>query len=123
VSESPPNQNSDERAHLVSKPTRFIAALALVLAGVLAFAGTASAQESPTYTGVSPTTITQGPGGESQAPAAAPAAAQAAQATQASGALPYTGSDSLPLAQIGVALLAVGAVATIAVRKRNATNA
>jgi LPXTG-motif cell wall-anchored protein len=119
VSESPPNQNSDERAHLVSKPTRFIAALALVLAGVLAFAGTASAQESPTYTGVSPTTITQGPSGESQAPAAA----QAAQATQASGALPYTGSDSLPLAQIGVALLAVGAVATIAVRKRNATNA
>jgi LPXTG-motif cell wall-anchored protein len=100
----------------VSKPTRFIAALALVLAGVFAFAGTASAQESPTYTGVSPNTITQGAGGES-------GAAEAAQATQASGALPYTGSDSLPLAQLGVALLAVGAVATIAVRKRNSVNA
>lgn len=41
-------------------------------------------------------------------------------AASTSGALPYTGNDSsLPLAQIGAGLLAVGAVAVFGVRKRN----
>jgi len=40
---------------------------------------------------------------------------------QTSGTLPYTGSDSsLPLAQLGIGLLAVGAFATILVRRRHA---
>lgn len=102
----------------MGKLTRSIAALALVLASVLAFTGIASAQESPTYTGVSPTTIQNQPSNESMAQAA-----PAAEAAQAAGTLPYTGNDSLPLAQIGVGLLAVGAITTIAVRRRQATDA
>jgi len=44
---------------------------------------------------------------------------QVAGAVATSGALPYTGSgSSVPLAQIGVALLAVGAVITFGMRKR-----
>ena len=102
---------------------RLIAALALVLASLLTFAGVASAQESPSYTGVSPTTIAIRPASDVAGQSAAPAQAAPAQAAQASGALPYTGSNSLPLAQIGVGLLAAGAIATIAVRRRNATQA
>jgi LPXTG-motif cell wall-anchored protein len=41
-------------------------------------------------------------------------------AASTTGSLPYTGNDSsLPLAQIGAGLLAVGAVAVFGVRKRN----
>lgn len=39
---------------------------------------------------------------------------------QPAGTLPFTGSDSLPVAQLGVALLAVGALITVVVRKRRA---
>ncbi len=34
------------------------------------------------------------------------------------GALPFTGGDSAPIAQLGIALLAVGALVTLVVRKR-----
>jgi LPXTG-motif cell wall-anchored protein len=44
----------------------------------------------------------------------------ACAAAVTTGSLPYTGNDSsLPLAQIGAGLLAVGAVAVFGVRKRN----
>ena len=50
-------------------------------------------------------------------------AAEVAGAVQTSGDLPYTGSNSsIPLAQMGVALLAVGALVTFAVRRRNHTS-
>ena len=39
------------------------------------------------------------------------------------GALPFTGGDSAPIAQLGIALLAVGALVVLIVRKRNAGNA
>ncbi len=39
------------------------------------------------------------------------------------GALPYTGTESAPLVQMGIALLAVGALVTFVVRKRNASDA
>ena len=40
---------------------------------------------------------------------------------QPAGTLPYTGNDStLPVAQLGIALLAVGALITVVVRKRRA---
>jgi LPXTG-motif cell wall-anchored protein len=42
-----------------------------------------------------------------------------ATAVQSVGALPYTGSDSLPLAELGVALLAAGGLMTVAVRRRH----
>jgi LPXTG-motif cell wall-anchored protein len=45
-----------------------------------------------------------------------------ATAVQSSGALPYTGSSStLPMAQIGVVLVAVGGAAILLVRRRQAT--
>jgi len=48
------------------------------------------------------------------------AAGTAAGAPTASGALPYTGNNSsMPLAQIGAGLLAVGAIVAFSVRKRN----
>lgn len=105
----------------MSTLTRSLAALALVLATMFAFAHTASAQESPEYSGQIPATLVLDQGGVDQASAGI-AAAQPAQAAQATGALPYTGSDSLPLAQIGVALLAVGTLTTVAVRRRSASN-
>ena len=37
---------------------------------------------------------------------------------RAAGALPFTGGDSAPIAQLGIALLAVGALVTFVVRKR-----
>ncbi len=57
------------------------------------------------------------------APAAAPAGttrapAAAAQPVSASGALPYTGSDSLPIASIGSALLLAGAALTLGAARR-----
>jgi LPXTG-motif cell wall-anchored protein len=51
------------------------------------------------------------------APGAAPGAVTPA------GTLPYTGSDSAPIAQIGVALLAAGALVTFAVRQRGKAQA
>ena len=154
----------------MTKLTRSIAALALVLAGLFAFAGTASAQEYSGATLETPptaevlgevttrcvgfppdtdvtftlngttlgTVMTDGAGdcsftfempaecgtytlvatggGVSRSstitvpcPAPAPVAA---------GALPYTGGDSAPIAQLGIALLAVGALVTFVVRKR-----
>ena len=100
----------------MSKLTRTIAAVALVLAASFAFAGVAGAQTTnatPDYTGVSPTTQDQGAG------AGAGDLARGAGAA-GTGALPVTGGDSLPVAQLGVALLAVGAITVLAVRKRNA---
>ena len=47
----------------------------------------------------------------------------AAAPVSAAGALPYTGSDSLPIAQLGIGLLAVGAFVTILVRRRHAAPA
>jgi LPXTG-motif cell wall-anchored protein len=48
---------------------------------------------------------------------------EVAGAVQTSGQLPYTGSDSsIPMAQIGVGLLAVGALVTFAVRRRHASS-
>ena len=45
----------------------------------------------------------------------------AGTAVTPAGTLPYTGSDSsLPLAQLGLGLVAVGAIAVLMVRKRNA---
>ncbi|MCD9622727.1 LPXTG cell wall anchor domain-containing protein [Rhabdothermincola salaria] len=154
----------------MTKLTRSIAALAIVLAGIFAFAGTASAQEysgatietpptaqvlgevttrcvgfppdtavdftlngaalgsvttdgagNCTFTFTMPAecgtyTLVATGGGVSRSsvinvpcPAPAPVAA---------GALPYTGGDSAPIAQLGIALLAVGALVTFAVRKR-----
>ncbi len=43
-----------------------------------------------------------------------------AAAVTPAGALPYTGGDSLPVVQIGVALLAAGALVTLVARKRHA---
>jgi hypothetical protein len=42
----------------------------------------------------------------------------AARAVTPAGALPFTGGDSAPLVQLGVALLAVGALVVLIVRKR-----
>ena len=52
-------------------------------------------------------------------------AADAATATPVTpaGALPFTGSDSAPIAQLGIALLAVGALVVLVVRKRGTRNA
>ncbi len=41
-----------------------------------------------------------------------------AAAVSAAGTLPYTGSSSLPVAEIGVALLAVGGLIVVMVRRR-----
>ena len=56
--------------------------------------------------------------------AAAGGAGSAGGATPVqAGALPYTGGNSTPFAQIGLALLAVGALITIMVRTRRTGNA
>jgi hypothetical protein len=53
-----------------------------------------------------------------QAPAAAPAPAAAAQPVAAD-ALAFTGSDSAELAALGAGVLALGAAATVAARRRS----
>jgi len=47
----------------------------------------------------------------------------APSAVTPAGTLPYTGSDSAPIAQIGVALLAAGALVTFVVRQRGKAQA
>ncbi len=90
-----------------------VAALAILL--VFGFVGAAGAQTTDTTPGVG------GDGYVAGVTTIAPQPqVQAATAVQSSGALPYTGSDSLPFIQIGVALIAAGAIVTFAVRKRNA---
>ena len=83
----------------------------LAVVAVVVMALPASAQESPTYTGVAPATLD---------PNASAGNASRGDAVAATGALPVTGGDALPIAQIGVGLLAAGALATFAVRQRKA---
>ena len=84
----------------------------LAVVAVVVMALPASAQESPTYTGVAPATLDPN--------ASAGNASRADAGAAATGALPVTGGDALPIAQIGVGLLAAGALATFAVRQRKA---
>ena len=91
------------------------AAIALSIVLLFAFVGSAGAQTTDTTPGV---------GGDGYVAGVTTIAPQpqveGATAVQSSGALPYTGSDSLPFIQIGVALIVAGAIVTFAVRKRNA---
>ena len=93
-------------------PRRLSVAVLTVLA-VFALMGPASAQTTDTTPAVG------GDGYVAGVTTVAPQV-QGATAVQPSGALPYTGGDSLPFVQLGVALVAVGAIVTFAVRKRNA---
>ena len=88
-----------------------MAALAIIL--VFGVVGAAGAQTTDTTPGVGADGYVAGVTTIAPQP-------QVEAAVQSSGALPYTGSDSLPFIQIGVALIAAGAIVTFAVRKRNA---
>jgi LPXTG-motif cell wall-anchored protein len=97
----------------MSKLTKIVMALAAVLVvtfGLLA--GPASAQD---YNGG---TVVTAPPSEVDAASASAGDANAAAAVSASGTLPYTGNDSAPIAQIGVALLGAGLIVTLVVRNR-----
>lgn len=84
---------------------RTLIAAPIALAVGLGFAGAASAQEVD-YT---PEVQTEVLGTTQEA------------AVQASGTLPYTGNDSsLPLAEVGVGLLAVGGLTVVMVRRHQA---
>lgn len=86
---------------------RTLIAAPIALAVALGFAGVASAQQAPTdYTPKVETEVL----GKVQDPA-----------VQASGTLPYTGTDSsLPLAEVGAGLLAVGGLTVVMVRRHQA---
>jgi LPXTG-motif cell wall-anchored protein len=87
----------------------------LVAAGVtvavgLGAAGVAGAQTTTDYT----------PAVEAEVLGTQQTQAVSAGAVSASGTLPYTGSDSLPLAEIGAGLLAAGGLAVVMVRRHQA---
>jgi hypothetical protein len=95
----------------VSSVRNVLAAFALGLLAVLALTVSAGAQDYPPTT--PPTTEALGPADLARGPAApGPAAAPAR------GPMPRTGSDSLILAQVGVALVAAGGLAAYAARRR-----
>ena len=84
---------------------RTLIAAPIALAIAFGFAGAASAQEVDYTPKVDAQVL-----GTTQDPA-----------VQASGTLPYTGSDSsLPLAEVGVGLLAAGGLAVVMVRRHQA---
>ena len=87
----------------------------LVAAGVtvavgLGAAGVAGAQTTTDYT----------PAVEAEVLGTQQTQAVSAGAVSASGTLPYTGSDSLPLAEIGAGLLAAGGLTVVMVRRHQA---
>ena len=101
-----------------------LALLATVGAFMFLAVGVASAQQYPGTT----TTVTTVPGTETVTPTTVPTTAPpATTATTAPGAgvgaggagqLPATGSDSLPLAQLAIVLVAAGGIALMAVRRQ-----
>ena len=98
---------------------RTLAAGALAGGLVVGFAGVAGAQavDDVQYPpAVSPTTVVAPP-----ADAAVVSQNVSAAAVNTAGTLPYTGTDSsLPLAEIGVGLLAAGGLAVVVVRRQQA---
>jgi hypothetical protein len=101
----------------MSKLAKIVMALTAALVVTLGLlAGPASAQD---YNGG--TVVTVAPDDVSATDAAS--ASSAAAAVSPSGALPFTGSDSAPIAQIGVALLGAGLLVTLVVRTRTRTRA
>ena len=102
-----------------------LALLATVGAFMMLSVGIVSAQE---YDGTTDTTPTTEPGTETVVPTTDPPATTAPPATDddgiagegdetAPGVLPATGSDSLPLAQLAIVLVAAGGIALMAVRR------
>lgn len=100
------------------KTPRVLVGAALLVLALLAFVAPVGAQ-----TAVAPGSAASGGiAAVTTIPADPPADAkvQGATAVAPAGALPYTGGDSLPMVQIGVALLVAGGLVTFAVRKRSA---
>lgn len=101
-----------------------LALLATIGAAMLLTVGVASAQE---YPGTTSTTTTQ-PGTETVTPTTTPATTPTTAGPSTGGAgagaggaqLPATGSESLPLAQIAIVLVAAGGIALIAARRHAA---
>jgi LPXTG-motif cell wall-anchored protein len=98
-----------------------LALLATIGAAMLLTVGVASAQQ---YS--DPTTTTTTPGTETVTPTTAPSPTTAPPTTAGpgvggagagTGTLPATGSESLPLAQIAIVLVAAGGIALIAARR------
>ena len=112
-----PSSPEHEREQTVNTIRRTLAAGALAGGLVVGFAGVAGAQavDDVQYPpAVSPTTI-------AQPPAEVISENVSAAAVNTAGTLPYTGTDSsLPLAEIGVGLLAAGGLAVVVVRRQQA---
>lgn len=101
----------DLREFTVKMLRRTLFASAVTAAAVVGFAGVASAQEVDYPVEVIPNTNSQA--------AVQGAQVSAAEAAAVAGTLPYTGNDSsLPLAEIGVGMLAAGGLMVVAVRRR-----
>jgi hypothetical protein len=104
-----------ERVSTMSKLAKLVmAATAALILSLGLLAVPASAQD---YNGGTVVTVTPNDPGVDAASTAA-TGANAATAVDASGALPYTGSNSAPIAEIGVALIGAGLLITLVVRNR-----
>ena len=114
-----PSSPEHEREQTVNTIRRTLAAGALAGGLVVGFAGVAGAQavDDVRYPpAVSPTVVEPPAEVVSENVSAASAAA-----VNSAGTLPYTGTDSsLPLAEIGVGLLAAGGLAVVVVRRQQA---
>jgi hypothetical protein len=101
----------------MAKFLRIATAVTAVLVVSLALlAGPVSAQD---YNGGTVATVVERDAGIGGASTSGDAGAAAA--VSPSGALPFTGTDSVPVAQVGVALVGVGLLITLAVRARRTT--
>ena len=96
-----------------------LALLATIGAVFLLSTGVASAQYQGTTTSTTPGTETVTPTTAPPAPTTAPPATAPGAGVGGAGAgtLPATGSESLPLAQIAIVLVAAGGIALIAARR------
>ena len=101
---------------------RTLVAIAIVVAVSLGFVGAAGAVDYTPVVCTEGQTVVDGQCVEVQGQTVEAGVAGAeAVAVEAAGTLPYTGNDSsLPLAEIGVALLAAGGLMVVLVRRRQA---
>jgi LPXTG-motif cell wall-anchored protein len=105
----------------MSKLAKIVMALTAALVVTLGLiAGPASAQD---YNGGTVATVAPAEVSATDAANVSATDANAATAVSAGGTLPYTGSDSAPILQIGVALVGAGLLITLIVRSRTRSNA